>query len=161
MAKAEVEPPDLKWATLVFFLSLGIFPLGFYSVYASEQYPLNPSVWLHWGHGSTLCSFSMGKALILFYSQARLRVVIGAGRLSPTESAASGPTALVFVWGEEPVGPGRNLFPVERIKDCTPAQVKPRRPDLQVMGEPPGVPYGHSSRALKGCPQYGLWVFLA
>lgn len=83
-------------------------------------------------------------------------VVIGADQLSPAESAASGPTALVFVWGEEPVGPGRNLFPVERIKDCTPAQVKPRRPDLQVMGEPPGVLYGQSSRALKGCPQ--IWT---
>lgn len=114
MARAEVELPDLKWATLMFFLSLGIFPLGFYSVYTSDQYPLNPSVWLHWGHRSTLRSFSMGKALILFYSQARVLArrwaVTGADQLSPAESAASGPTALVFIRGEEPVGPGRTCF---------------------------------------------------
>lgn len=30
--------------------------------------------------------------------------------------------------GEESVGPGGNLLSVERIKDCTPAQVRPRRP---------------------------------
>lgn len=69
VARAEVGLPDLKWA---FFLSLGVFPLGFYSVYTSDQYPLNPSVWLHWGHRSTLRSFSVGGALILFYSQARV-----------------------------------------------------------------------------------------
>lgn len=31
----------------MFLLSLGIFLHGFYSVYPSDQYPLNPSVWLH------------------------------------------------------------------------------------------------------------------
>ncbi|ERE78610.1 FCH and double SH3 domain protein 2 [Cricetulus griseus] len=74
-------------------------------------------------------------------------------QLSPSASAASGPAALTFVWGEEPVGPGGNLLSVEQIKDCTPTQVKPRRPDLQVVGEPCAVAYG-TAAGLKGCPHW-------
>lgn len=40
MEEAETELPHLKWATFVFFLSLGIFPLGFYSIY-----PLTSILW--------------------------------------------------------------------------------------------------------------------
>lgn len=96
----------------------------------SDQYPLNPSVWLHWGQRPTLLSFSTGEALILFPSQSiglDIWVVIGADQLSPSESTASGPTALTFVQSEESMGPGGSLLSVERIQDCTPAQVRPRR----------------------------------
>lgn len=68
--------------------------------------------------------------IILFPSQSTgldIWVVIGADQLSPSESTASGPTALTFVQGEESVGPGGNLLSVERKKDCTPVQVRPRR----------------------------------
>jgi hypothetical protein len=36
-----MELPHLKWATLMFLLSLGMFPLGFYSVY-----PLTSILWI-------------------------------------------------------------------------------------------------------------------
>lgn len=77
-----------------------------------------------------MLSFSTGEALILFPSQSiglDIWVVIGADQLSPSESTASGPTALTFVQSEESMGPGGSLLSVERIQDCTPAQVRPRR----------------------------------
>lgn len=99
----------------------------------------------------------LGRPLYYFISKPeywpRYQVVINAEQLSPSASAASGPAALTFVWGEEPVGPGGNLLSVEQIKDCTPAQVKPRRPDLQVVGEPCAVAYG-TAAGLKGCPHW-------
>lgn len=49
--------------------TFGYFPLGFYSVYPSDQCPLNPSVRLHWGQRPISLSFSTGEALILFPSQ--------------------------------------------------------------------------------------------
>lgn len=115
----------------------------------SDQYPLNPSVWLHWGQRPTLLSFSTGKALILFYPQARH---LGCDWCRP----ASGPAALTFVWGEEPVGPGGNLLSVERIKDCTPSRVRPGKQRLlQVMEELPGAPFGQQ-QGPEGLPT--LWT---
>lgn len=66
MAKAEVELPDLKWATLMFFFVFGYFPSWFLQCMCF--WPLNPSVKTQ----GRIEQLLYGDALILFYSQARV-----------------------------------------------------------------------------------------
>lgn len=80
--------------------------------------------------------------------------MIGADQLLPSESTASGPAALTFVQGEESMGPGGNLLSVEKIKDCTHAQVKTRR-----LAPPAGHEKAHGAPlgfSLKGQALCGL-----
>lgn len=70
---------------------------------------------------STLLSFSCGKALALFYSQAStLAQMAGCGWCKPAatlQSTASGPTALTFPWEEEPIHHGVIQLPVGEDED--------------------------------------------
>lgn len=149
-----MELPDLKWATLMFFLSSGIFPLGFYSVCPSDQYPLNPSVWLHWGHRPTLGSSSTGKALILFPSQSSdpdmgLWLVQSSCRLQQVQLQVPLPWHLSRV---------KNLWALEETASCGPDKglhTCTGHQTFRLWESHMALPMA-TAAGLKGCPHCGL-----